>query len=347
VQAFLAARPDGTPVHTPNAIRRVARGATNLYREVLYLFLQRFLYRGQMVYFGTTSNPVGCAVAYRRKYVKDLFDHFSPILGDDLTNSEDVFIGFAMLNEGYRNIQLTDVYARTVEPEAHRLPRQVYLWSSSFLQSCYYFDALLRSPFKAIGRGIRQWGRRAPSATKKPESRRLVPSNAPGMPMLATATAGGASLPAGASKPFQSAALAHPFSPVPALSGSGRPLTGAERRVIAEPYRQAFGRNVTEQLGRPGGWTLLMSAIEKVFFPTSLLIMLILGWWEALAVTLAAETAICVFALVMVMKGKRVQYALKALAITPIRYALLAMDLLTMGRFAVDLWVTRDRRWRK
>jgi glycosyltransferase involved in cell wall biosynthesis len=347
VQAFLAASPDGTPVHTPNAIRLAARGVTNLYREVLYLFLQRFLYRGQMVYFGTTSNPVGCAVAYRRKYVKDLFDHFSPILGDDLTNSEDVFIGFAMLNEGYRNIQLTDVYARTVEPEAHCLPRQVYLWSSSFLQSCYYFDVLLRSPFKAIGRGMREWGRRAPSATPKPETRRLVPSQAPGMPMLATATAGGVNLAAGMSKPFQSAALAHPSSPVPALAGSGRPLTGAERRVIAEPYRQAFGRNITEQLGRPAGWTLLMSAIEKVFFPTSLLMMLILGWWEELAVTAAAETAICVFALAMVMKGKRVQYGLKALAITPIRYALLAMDLVTMGRFAVDLWVTRDRRWRK
>jgi hypothetical protein len=167
------------------------------------------------------------------------------------------------------------------------------------------------------------------------------------MPMLATATAGGVNLAAGMSKPFQSAALAHPSSPVPALAGSGRPLTGAERRVIAEPYRQAFGRNITEQLGRPAGWTLLMSAIEKVFFPTSLLMMLILGWWEELAVTAAAETAICVFALAMVMKGKRVQYGLKALAITPIRYALLAMDLVTMGRFAVDLWVTRDRRWRK
>ena len=43
----------------------LARGITNLYREVLYLFLQRFVYHGQMVFFGTTCNPVGCAVAYR------------------------------------------------------------------------------------------------------------------------------------------------------------------------------------------------------------------------------------------------------------------------------------------
>jgi hypothetical protein len=129
-----------------------SRGVTNLYREVLYLFLQRFIYHGQMVFFGTITNPVGCAVAYRRKYVKDLFDHFSPMLGDDLTNSEDIFIGMAMLDKGYRNIQLTDVYARTVEPRFEKLFRQVYLWSSSFLQSCYYFDTLLRSPFRSYNR---------------------------------------------------------------------------------------------------------------------------------------------------------------------------------------------------
>ena len=50
----------------------------------------------------------------------------TPRLGDDLTNSEDIFLGMGMLNEGYRNIQLTDVYARTVEPTVDRLPRQVY-----------------------------------------------------------------------------------------------------------------------------------------------------------------------------------------------------------------------------
>jgi hypothetical protein len=134
----------------------VRRGVTNMYREVLYVYLQRFVYRGQMAFFGTTTNPVGCAVAYRRKYVLALFDYIGPILGDDLTNSEDIFIGFSMLNEGYRNIQLSDVHARTVEPEIQKLPRQVYLWSSSFLQSCYYFDPLVRSPFKMITRWMAQ-----------------------------------------------------------------------------------------------------------------------------------------------------------------------------------------------
>src|SRR6476659_10168235 len=140
----------------PHARRGALHGLwwwiTNTYRECLYTFLQRFVYKGQMVFFGSITNPVGCAVAYRRKYIKDLFAHYEPIFGDDLTNSEDIFIGFALNYEGYRNIQLQDVQARSEEPEVQRLPRQIYLWSSSFLQSCYYFDALLRTPFRTIRR---------------------------------------------------------------------------------------------------------------------------------------------------------------------------------------------------
>ena len=302
VREFLAANPGLMSIARPSAIHRLSQSITNLYREVLYVFLQRCVYRGQMVFFGTTTHPVGCAVAYRRKYMKALFDYVTPILGDDLTNSEDIFIGFAMLNEGYRNVQLTDVYARTVEPEAHRLPQQVYLWSSSFFQSCYYFDPLLRSPLTALARCTSN----------------AVMSVAP-VSHLSTAGA----------------------------SGSGGIVTGGERRMIAEPYRQAFGRDRTSEFGRPAGWTLLLSAVEKVFFPTALLIMVILEWWTALTAIVAAETAIGVAALSLVMKGQRLEYAAKALAVTPIRYALLGMEMLTIGRFITDLWLTNDRRWRK
>jgi glycosyltransferase involved in cell wall biosynthesis len=349
VRSFLEVQPDAVPTNQPTWIRRAARGLTNVYRDVLYLFLQRFVYHGQMVLFGTTNNPVGCAVAYRRKYVRALFDYVSPILGDDLTNSEDIFIGLAMLNEGYRNIQLTDVYARTVEPEAQKLPRQVYLWSSSFLQSCYYFDPLLRSPFKAFKRWRAERSHRSPGAPAKPETRRLIPAPATATPLLAAAIPGG-DLPASAlvSNPIQAAITADFLARMPGGNpGSGRPLTGAERRVIAEPYRQAFGRARTAEFGRPAGWTLLLSAIEKIFFPTSLLIMVILQWWEPLAVTIAAETVVCLVALAVVAKGERWKYVAKGLAATPIRYALLMMDLLTILRFVTDLWLTNDRRWRK
>src|SRR5262249_39077851 len=125
---------------------------------------------------------------------------------------------------------------------------------------------------------------------------------------------------------------------------SGHPR---ERRRISEPYRQAFGRDRTVVLGRPVGWMLMMSAVEKVFFPTTLLILMILRNWEGLIVTVAAETAVCLAALVAVTKGQRLEYLAKGLLATPIRYALMMSELFTIGRFAVDLWISKDRSWRK
>jgi glycosyltransferase involved in cell wall biosynthesis len=349
VRAYFAKYPAKAPAPRPGVLRRLRRGVTNLYRETLYLFLQRFVYRGQLAFFGTTTNPVGCAVAYRRKYVKALFDHIAPILGDDLTNSEDIFIGFSMLNEGYRNIQLTDIYARTVEPEAQRLPRQIYLWSSSFLQSCYYFDPLLRSPFKAFKRKrMRIWrtnGRQTGSIRMASEASH---SYAPGWPVLATAGAGvqlsTTTTDRGLLRTLArdgGSGLATTSSP--SDNGSGR----NDRRVIREPYRQAFGRARTASHGRPAGWIVLMSAVEKIFFPTALLIMVIRRNWEALAVTGIVETLICMSALALVMKGQRLEYAFKGLLVTPIRYALILTEVFTISRFATDLWITKNRTWRK
>jgi glycosyltransferase involved in cell wall biosynthesis len=262
---------------------------TNMYRDCLYTFLQRFVYHGEMVFFGGITNPVGCAVAYRRKYIKDLFDHYEPIFGDDLTNSEDIFIGFALNNEGYRNIQLMDVVARSEEPEVQRLPRQVYLWSSSFLQSCYYFDALLRSPFKVFKRARKRWQDKHSEEGKRVQ----------------------------------------------------------ELRQIKEPYRQAFGESVTKQYGRPIGWVMFMSAFEKIGFPTAIAILLILRMWEPLAVTLVAEIVVSTGVLVAVSKGERIKAFFKALMVTPIRYALIVQEALTILRFASDLWITGSRKWRK
>lgn len=270
-------------------LRRFAHGITNMYRECLYYYLQRFVYHGQVVFFGGITNPVGCAVAYRRKFVKDLFDKYEPVFGDDLTNSEDIFIGFALVNEGYRNTQLTDVYARSREPEIQRLCRQTYLWSSSFLQSCYYFDALLRSPFKVF----RRYRKR-----KEDES-----------------------------------------------GQKGREI--AQKRKIKEAYRQPFGTAYTQQYGRPLGWVYFLSALEKIGFPTALLVMIILQLWEPLLVTLAAETTIAVILLAIAAPRGKLHLALKGLLTTPIRYVMLLNDLVTIARFSADLWITRNREWRK
>lgn len=344
VREFAGASPWRMPIPRETRLSGLARGITNLYREVLYLFLQRFIYRGQMALFGTITNPVGCAVAYRRKYIKDLFDYITPRLGDDLTNSEDIFIGLALLNEGYRNVQLSDVTARTCEPAVTRLPRQVYLWSSSFLQSCYYFDALLRSPFRAYRRSQL----RSDVRERRPQVAHAgVAAAAAGSSALLAAAALGSAKGHG-TPDLQGAVAVLDRPPMPPPAVAWNTLHGqSERRVVSEPYRQAFGRTRTLRYGRPVGWLLLASAIEKVFFPTFLLLMTMARNWEGLVTTVVIETAIGVSALAIVMKGQRLQYAFKALAVAPIRYVLLAGELVTLLRFATDIWLTNNRRWRK
>ena len=340
VQAFARLASYRQPLTDEATVPAMLRGVTNLYREVLYLYLQRFIYRGQMAFFGTITNPVGCAVAYRRKYVEALFDHVGPILGDDLTNSEDIFLGMGMLNEGYRNIQLTDVYARTVEPKCTRLLRQVYLWSSSYLQSCFYYDDLLRGPLRAFKR----WSTRRPDP---PASRPRHSASGSVVQVPALATSGGV-------PPTRSAALSVMLRVAEAFEASepggavgSRSGEANDRRRIREQYRQAFGREFTRTNGRPAGWLLVAGAMEKVFFPTALLIMLLLGHREAFLVTVAAESAIGLIALVAVTKGQRTEYFFKGLAVIPVRYVLIASELVTVGRFATDLWVTKNRKWRK
>lgn len=287
ISSFLSAHED-ISIYQPGQSwwHRLNRNITNLYRGGLYAFLQRFVYRGQMNNFGSITNPVGCAVAYRRKYIQNLFDEYEPILGDDLTNSEDIFIGFAFLSQGYRNIQLQDVSVLSLEPEARNLPKQIYLWSSSFFQSCYYFDDLMRSPFKSLKR----WKHRRDEANN-PEIQ--------------------------------------------------------NKRKIKEAYRQPFGSAFTKQYGRPMGWVIFASAAEKVFFPAAIIIVALLQWWEALAVTLIAETALSVGLMAALNKDERMKTIIKGLLMTPVRYLSLLYDAVTMTRFAADLWLTGNRGWRK
>lgn len=284
LQKFLASTPDASLYPKVNWEHHLQQGISNLYREVLYMLLQRFIYRGQMVFFGSILNPVGCAVAYRRNYLENLFAEYEPILGDDLTNSEDIFIGFALLDQGFRNVQLTDVIARSQEPEAMRLPRQLYMWSSSFLQTCYYFDSLMRSPFKAF---------------KRYRKEQAVPKEI------------------------------------------------LEARKIKEEYRQPFGEAYTRNYGRPIGWVMFMSAFEKISFPTAILILMLLGMWEVLGITLLAESVLAWTVLTIVAKGHRLEFLLKGIALTPVRYFVVVFDFITILRFASDIWISKNKRWRK
>ena len=269
--------------------RKFEQNITNNYRGELYLFLQNFIYRGEMVYFGTIINPVGCAVAYRRKYLLDVLDKYTKKFGFDLTSSEDIFIGFAFANLGYRNIQVHDVTAHTGEPIVSRLPRQIMLWSSSFLQSCYYFDQLLKTPFKlfrVIAKKIKD--KRDPASQKN-----------------------------------------------------------LEKRVIKEAYRQTFSSQVTEQFGRPIGWFIFTSLFEKISFPTVIVILIILNLWEMLLITMAVEITIYTFIIGLVYKKKRIRHCLKSLLYTFVRYFFLIYDFYVILNFAKDIWITKNRAWRK
>jgi len=262
---------------------------TDWYREILYFYLQKFVYLGEMTFFGGIVNPVGCAVAYRRNVLKEVvFDKYEPILGDDLTNSEDIFIGFTFLDHGYRNIQVMDVYARSQEPAILNLPHQQYLWSSAFLQSCFYFKDLVKTPFRIF-------------------------------------------------KQYKKAQLMQ--------SPKGHKIE--DKRKIVEPYRQSFGTAITEKYGRPIGWVIFLGLIEKITFPIILIVMILMGLWEPLAITIAAESTLTIGILVYLARGHRVEYFFKALITTPIRYALVFVDIFTISKFLADVFIIKDRAWRK
>ena len=140
------------------------------YRECTALVQQRFVQRGQMRAIGGISHPPGSAVAYRRRYLKDLFDRFEPLHGDSLTQVEDVFIGFALNNEGYRNVQLADVTARAQQRELQHLPAQTARDAMAYLQGCFHFDALLHTPL----RSPKQWWRRVRQGKSAPDHRRIA-----------------------------------------------------------------------------------------------------------------------------------------------------------------------------
>lgn len=272
-----------------NILMRFMRFLSNGYRDTLYKFLQRFVYRAQMRFTGSIINPVGCAVAYRRKYLKEVFTEATAAsLKDNLTDSEDVYIGFAFVNKGYRNVQVPDVLSYTLEPPIYRLPKQIFVWSSAFFQSNYYFKGIVLTPFKAL--------------------KRLLPWN---------------------------------WS-----------YTEKRNRIMkreCEEYiydRQPLGKEWTKQHGRPIGWFIFTQLLEKITFPTVLLLLAIFKRWEVFIITIVAETMISSVILAAVSKGERIKMFLKCIITSPIRYLSIIMDFVVIPKFIIDLLIG-NRNWRK
>lgn len=145
--------------------QRLASGFSDAYRTHLALVQQGFVDGGLMRRYGGVAATCGGAIAYRRRYLKDLFNRYEPIRGDDLTPVEDHFIALALASEGYRNIRI-DVVARTRYPGLRQLPRDAWRWTTALLLGGHYFDTLLRSPLRAAGNRLRRFARRfaAPDA---------------------------------------------------------------------------------------------------------------------------------------------------------------------------------------
>jgi glycosyltransferase involved in cell wall biosynthesis len=144
---------------------------TVIYRGGLYLFLQRFVYDGHLKLFGSRLNPIGCAVAYRTARLRDCFRYAQPRMGDNLSHSEDIFIGHYFNWKGWRNVQVSGVRCDSIEPTLDRLPHQLFHWSSSFLQTLYYFKDLPLSPIRKVKQGV--LGLFGPGARKQQNRRQI------------------------------------------------------------------------------------------------------------------------------------------------------------------------------
>ena len=122
--------PSSSVFSNQTTFQRLQRSLTNDYRGALYAFLQRFIYRGEMI-FGVSyfSSGLRCGLSARipQKYAGSFF----PIFGLDLTTSEDIFFGFAFAEMGYRNINVEGFIPSRWSLDFQALPSN-FKWSSSF-----------------------------------------------------------------------------------------------------------------------------------------------------------------------------------------------------------------------
>jgi len=263
-------------------LHRIAKGIGSFYRDTIYQSIQVFYCAGLQNLFGSIMNPIGCAVAYRRDYIKEMFDRYEPAMGDNLTSSEDIFLGAALIATGYHNTQILDVMARSDEPELHRIPQQLVKWSSAWLQTGYYLPDVLTSPFRALKRYRHNKGNAAV----------------------------------------------------------------AQKRRIVDGYRQPFGIRFAKELGRPAGWLIFFAIVEKISFLLVILVLMAIGAWWFLMFTIVAEVIIYTVILASFSKGHRLEYTAKGILITPLRYGMMAFDIVTLTRFLFDI-ATKRRGWRK
>lgn len=149
------------PLQPVDGWQRVGRWLAESSRECVGLVQQRFVQRGQMRAFGSVCHPSG-AVAYRRRYLAALLEQHAIAASEP--GSEDILIGFALANEGFRTVQLGEPIARVqVEHALTELPRLRARYVAAFLRIGGGFQALLRPP----SAGPARWWRPHARATER------------------------------------------------------------------------------------------------------------------------------------------------------------------------------------
>jgi hypothetical protein len=125
------------------------------------------------------------------------------------------------------------------------------------------------------------------------------------------------------------------------------------RKAPAEPAPdpaqgwQTSREQETRTHGRPIGWSICLELFEKASFPLALIAMLSLQWWEALWITLAAETGVLALLSFVTARREAPIMAVKTVIAAPLRYGSILFDLVTFARFFHDIVVHGGQRWRK
>jgi hypothetical protein len=76
-------------------------------------------------------------------------------------------------------------------------------------------------------------------------------------------------------------------------------------------------------------------------------LMIFLGWWDVIVITLALETLLMAVLLAIFGGTQKLQYAGMTLAVTPLRYGTLLFDAVTVSRFLLDVLKPGKKHWRK
>ncbi len=203
-------------------------------------------------------------------------------MGDNLTSSEDIFIGTAFIANGYRNTQTLDVIALTEVPAIHKIPQQQVKWSLAWLQTAYYLPDMLFSPFRVFRR----------------------------------------------------------------LKHNKKNGSAPQTHSIVDGYRQPLGLQYTKQLGRPSGWMIFSAILEKASYTFILWGLVVISAWWSLAATITLDMIFFTLFLTVFSTGRRLEFAVKGVLSTPLRYGMMVLDVVVLAQFLFDL-ATGRRDWRK